>query len=373
MTKRRLAFVLIVALLAASCFIQQLRGDGRDFTAYYKAANRLLSGEAFYVFEGGYAFKYAPLTVFYFIPFAWLPFEWARWAYALVHLSAAILVPVLAWRLVAKSPAFLAGLVCAVLGAFRFVDGEFRASNIGMFLNLALLTAALVQTAPRRYWGPFVLALGAVIKIHSLVAFFAYRLRDRRTAWVMGGVLSFLILIPSPHYWFAWAAQMRNTQGVMPLTPGNLNLQGFFPFAMQFFGWDGHSEKCFLLAAPFAIVAAKVLPRFSIDEAGRYPSLFFRTASAWVWLALMSSPLPWQQTYSLLWAVLPVMWCFASKGERIWIASLCIFLGASNRDIIGVRICTFLETNQSVFIALLILWGLLLRQVTREKDAALAG
>ncbi len=360
MRKRLQYLILALGALAivASCFVHQAKGNGLDFAAYYKAAQRALEGESFYVDEASYAFKYAPVTISYFIPFGLLPYSTARWSYAFLHTIAALLIPWLLLRLIPKNVEPFWGLFFALLASFRFIDGEFRDSNVGLFVALSLLLGTLLlRNARFKSFGPVVIALGAVVKVHSLLGALAFEARNdpptRRALFLSGFIL---FLIPSPLLWISWWEQMRATAVYTTFSPANFTLQGFYPFSAYFLGLNPLSHICLLTALPFGLLAWKLLPRFSLDSAAKDLVRFFLTLGSWVLLGLMSSPLPWQHTYSFIWAVFPLAYWTAKPKRKLVLAGIALFLAITPRDIIGNVAFSWLESRQSVFFAILIFW-----------------
>jgi hypothetical protein len=368
-------YALVVAgviVLLVSAITHQWRTEGLDFGAYYKAATRFAEGKPFYIFEGEYAFKYAPLTIWYFSPFALLSYTPARWLYALLHFAVAVWIPWGIFRVFSKeykearALPWRSALLMGFLGSFRFVDGEFRDSNFGLFVYSAVVASALVVSRERSRWAaPLILSLGAVTKVHSLIGLAAFRLTDRKTLLAIAFALLVLAFFPSPWLWLDWWAQLSNTGNVIPLSPQNYNLQGIYPFAMRFLDWDAHSHRCLVLALPLALLAFRKLPRFSLGEAHRAPSHFLLTSSVWILLGVMASPLPWQHTYAVLWGILPIAFLLANHTERILLTSLSLFLCFSPRDLVGVPVQQFLEFNQSVFFAVLGIWFTALKIANR--------
>lgn len=348
-----------------------MRGGGRDFNAYYKAGERLLQGTPFYVDELDYAFKYAPITVLPFGVVALLPHSVARWLYCLLHWAIACAIPWLLWGLLrgrADPNVFWTGVAVAFLGSARFVDGEFRDSNFGLFVTIGLILSAYLAQLPRGgFLSPLAMALSACAKVHSLVCLAVLRWSDRRTLRALLVAGAVLLLVPNPWLWPKWWEQMQVSAKYQFVTAQGFTLQGFFPFASAFLGWESRSLVALLLALPFGLWAFWRLPRFTLEASRREPAALFFAAALWVLWALMSSPLPWQHTYSTLWAVLPTAWALATKGERRAIFGLAAFLGLSPRDLVGNAVFAFLESHQSVFVAILILWVLCVRIAARYK------
>jgi len=369
--QRRLWFAwagvaLVAAITLVSCLLHQSRGNGWDFFAYYKAALRWSQGGDIYTREAHYAFKYGAITAALFTPFAWFSYTTARWIFASLHLITALLLPWAVWRLAWRDPALKARLTpftfpamvgLGFLAGFRFVDAEFRASNVGLFITAAFVGAAwLGSLLGWARLSPLLLGLGAVVKVHTLVVLAVFRWNDRRTLLALLGTVLALWLIPHPLSWWRWWEQMTAPEVAMHLTAERHNIQGFFIFANRFFGWDAGDLRCGVLAVPFGLWAWWRLPRFRLGDIPFQPAAFLLTVLAWALLAWMASPLPWQHTYSLLWVMVPLAWVQASAPGRKRIFWLALFLGLTPRDIVGKQLFLWLEGNQSVFLAILGFW-----------------
>ncbi len=355
-----------------SALYHQRNGGSLDFFAYYKAAQRFLSGQPFYVNESDYAYKYAPITIFYFLPFGLLPYTAARWAFALLQLGVVLSVPFLVKRLLGTPKAITWGTFFGFIGSLRFIDGEFRAGNCGIFLAAGLLLASLLMRSKSgRFLSLFVLGLSAVVKVHALICFAALRLfRDRTTLLSFAGVCLLILLVPSAALWPKWWIQMQETGRYAIFRHGDLNLQGFYALGFGLFEWNPLTNRSLCLAVPFALYAWLKLPRFTLGEAALNPPLFFLTLASWFLFALMCSPLPWQHTYSGLWLFIPVCWHLSTPWQKRLLAAVCVAIAITPVDIVGRPFARVFEGYQGVFACIFCLWLLFVSVADRVAKQA---
>jgi len=365
---------LLILVSAASRY---LVADGHDFQAYYYAAQRLLHGESPYRYQVEYAFKYPAVFALAFAPFALFPYDVARTLYTILHAALALALPWGVWRFARGentspllAPRFRVGVIVAFVASFRFVDNEFQISQIGLWTFAAMLGGlACLRRAPRAAptaLGTTLFTLGAVTKVHSLVAFVAFGRAAAWRRWAPYALLALaVVLLPSPEHWLDWARQMKLTTPDLPTPPYARNVQGFYPMAVTLFGWSALGYAPLLLALPFFVAAFLALPRFDLADARSQPAALFLTVATWLTLGCLSSPLPWHYTYSFAWAVLPLSWAVASRAERRGLLALALFLGLTPKGIIGFDVAAFLEGRQSVAIVFLLLGLIFARQARR--------
>ncbi|MBY0370090.1 DUF2029 domain-containing protein [bacterium] len=369
-SRTRTALTWFLALLGALALtasaIVHTRAGAQDFSAYYSAVGRFLSGQAFYVDERIYAYKYAPITILYFLPFHFFDLGTARALFTLLQLAAVLACPFLLSR-VLRAPTLGWGLFLGFLASLRFVDGEFRAGNCGIWVVFGCLVAALcLRNARSRFWGPLVQGLSVVVKVHALVSFVSFRWeKDRRTFLALGATALVLLFIPNPLLWPAWWTQLQETGKYAVFRDSDLNLQGFYAWGSRFLRWDPTSHRSLLLALPFGLWAFAKLPRFTLDEAGKHTGVFFLTISCWLLWASLSSPLPWQHTYSGMWVFFPLSWHYATRRERGLLAVIALVIALTPVDIIGRPLATPFESHQGIFACLLAFWILLVQQASR--------
>jgi hypothetical protein len=360
---------LITLTLTISAFGKQSVANGEDFFAYWRAAERWLSGNSPYVAEQDYAFKYGPASVLYFVPFALLPYQIARWTWAVFHLGLALFLPVAAIRLTQKNFSlcdFTVALSVGWVGAFRFVDGEFQVSQAGLLICAWIILAlyALGEKAEPSFRNRFLsgvcLAAGGVVKVHGLNSF-SVLLKTKAShlknliPWALGACV--ILVLPNPQMWVDWVHQMNATTRLLPMAPGAFNFQGVYPFSVWFLGVEERSTLpllYFFLPAWLATLVA--LPK-NIDASRE--SLFFGVGSLLL-LGVQSSPLPWQYTYSLLWVWIPPLWMTLQGRARNILLATALALGLSPKGILGAPLSNFFEGFQSIFVLSLVLNVLLI-------------
>jgi hypothetical protein len=377
-----IALALIGVLLLASCFSRQLSGLGWDFEAYFKAAGRWLSGTTPYFYEKNFSYKYSPVMVLPFTFFHLFSYESARWIYAALHAMVALSLPCLLYSILEKDTrlhlrrkpeTFATGLLVAFLGSFRFIDGEFHVSQIGLWIIWTLLAGVVVlQKIGHRKWGRALglalMSLASLVKIHSSIFFLSFlKWRSKKTwAWV-GGVFVLIAMLPDPRMWLDWAEQIRRTTYDLPINETSINLQGFYPFGVVQLGLNQFSPEPLLLAVPFFIACFFFTSRYSLRDIRLSPLPVLLSISSWLLLGFMASPLPWQYTYSILWVLIPLSWVSSSSSERRALLVIALFLGLSPQGIVGKATSMWIESHHSVFFAILFFWILLLRQAHRWR------
>jgi len=379
------ALSLMAILILASCFSRQLNGQGWDFSAYYKAAGRLIAGESPYFYEKAFSYKYAPVVALPFTVFHLFSYETARWIYAALHALIALSLPYVLYRVLEKDTRlkieqkpefFVMGLLVAFMGSFRFVDSEFHASQIGLWIIWFLLAGIwLLQSAGHRRWGRAaglaLMSLASLVKIHSAIFFVTFaKWRAWKTwAWV-AGIFLVVAALPDPRLWLDWVEQIRRTTYDLPMDMSSVNLQGFYPLGVLHFGMNQFSAWPLALALPFVLMASLSTSRYSLRDLVDSPLAVLLSISVWLLLGFLASPLPWQYTYSVLWVLFPLSWAASTLRERRWIWGIALFLGLSPQGIVGKSASMWIESKQSVFFAILVFWILLLRQASRWRTRA---
>jgi hypothetical protein len=376
------ALVLMALLIVASCFARQLGGQGGDFAGYFMAAGRWLLGESPYVYERPFSYQHAPVIVLPFTVFHFLGFESARWVYAALHAFVALAAPYALYRVLetdtrlrigSKPELFAMGLLTAFLASFRFIDSEFRVSQINLWTMGILISGLwLLQNAGHRFVGRIVglalLSLASLVKIQSAIFFITFaKWRSWKTWAAVFGVLVGVALLPDPRLWVDWAEQLRNTAYNLSTTTSASNLQGFYPLAVTRLGFKALSVWPVLLTLPFFAMVFFSTARYSLRDLQSAPLPVLLSISTWLLLGFMASPIPLQHTYSILWVLIPLSWVAATRRERRWILGIALFLGLTPQGIVGKVASDWLESRQSVFAAILVFWFILLRQASRWR------
>jgi hypothetical protein len=379
----KIALGIIAFLLLASCFSRQLNGLGSDFLAYFKAAGHLLEGQSPYSYEKSFSHKYAPSIAIPFTFFHLFSYETARWVYAAFHAIIALTLPYLIYTLLRSQQSFavreyketyVMGILISFMGTFRFIDGEFHVSQTGLWMMGSIFLGLLcLQHFSKMWWGKFLgfslMSLGALVKIYSSVLFLTFiKLKNLKTLLWISGVFIFWMLIPHPSWWLDWVNHLQRASFDLVISRSSGNLQGFYPLAFKTLSFAQFNIPAFVLALPFALWAFYKTHRYSLNDIATKPLEVLLSLHVWLLWGTMASPLPWHYTYSMLWSLIPLMWLAASPIERRWILGVCMFLGLSPQGLLGKEISSALESNQSVFIAVFILWFVLI-QVLRKAQS----
>jgi hypothetical protein len=200
----RSAVVLILLVLALyGVYLGWIKKDMSDFGVPYKNALRLMRGETLYrVSDGHLQFKYAPVSVFLYMPLTLLPYEAAKVVWYYLEIVFLFFVFRLCYRVLPdkrKGPWFVAGITFLVM--LKFIGREFELGQVNTFILLLLmlmLDAFLKKkdAAAGLFWG-----LSVFFKPYALV-FFPYVLLKRRwkAAGVGIGILLAGLVLPSVIY-----------------------------------------------------------------------------------------------------------------------------------------------------------------------------
>lgn len=376
-----IAFVIIANAVSR----QMGSSANRDFEAYYRAGARVLAGQNPYVVEYDFPYKYGPATIAPFLFFQLFSYDVARWVYCILQTLVVLGIPLINLVLLARARletlnarTYFWGLIIGFAGSLRFLDGEFRTNQISTSIYLSTIVAILLLSSSkqwRNYLGVGVLAMVSQMKIHSTVMWYALtkRLFSKRNLLLLVPAV-ILYLLPSPVWWLEWARQIKETTPLLPGTVHSFNRQGFFGVAVIMLRWQEYGVGPWLLSLPFAVYAAIRLPKFSLSEIKNvsHENMLIAlalTLLAWMLWGFMASPLPWAHTYSLLWGILPLMWCAGTRQERQWIFCSVLGLAISPKAIIGEHMAHVFEGYQGPFFLILTLWLVLVSQARRHALA----
>ncbi len=177
--KYSFSIILGLALLFL-LIIQNINGNFRmhDFEVYYTAAKSFLNGNPVYGKAFGLSsgfFKYAPITLILFIPFALLPFMIAKVIYFLLVAFLTLLTYQYCSNIIArqfypgreKQAGAILFIVLAITGAHLF--REMDLGNINMLLLFLFVLALLRFEHGKDIQAGLLMGAGALIKPHFLL------------------------------------------------------------------------------------------------------------------------------------------------------------------------------------------------------------
>jgi glycosyl transferase family 87 len=226
------AISLIVALFAITVvFVRALRSI--DFIVYYYASRVLIEGHGhLYGPLSGIGFpqyfRYSPLFLLAFLPFALLPFNVAVavWG-ALKCVVLYVLVRALARRL-DFAEATRRWLV-PLLFCGGFLVQEFGGGNV-QFLIFALVAASLLLIDGNWWLAAFLLALAISLKVWPLffVPYIAAR-RQKRMAMLTLALAAGFTLLPAAYFGWSGNIQLLRTWIAQEYGPGTLKVGMWFP------------------------------------------------------------------------------------------------------------------------------------------------
>ena len=202
-------FITLAPLAVLVLYVRAMRSS--DFMVYYRASRVLVEGHGhLYGPLSGIGwpqyFRYSPLFLLVFLPFALLPYKAgvAVWA-ALKCAALYLVVRALARRL--DFPRTGYWWLLAVILCGGFVVQELALGN-AQFLIFAMVAASLLWLDEHKHAAIFLLALAASLKIWP-VFFVPYLAARRRTLMTLQtvGLIGGLTLLPAAY--FGWTGNLR--------------------------------------------------------------------------------------------------------------------------------------------------------------------
>lgn len=228
------ALVTVLALIAIALLSYAATRRSVDFPVYHYAARKMLSGTGpIYGPLSGIGwpqvYRYPPLFLLLFVPFALLPLQLAAFLWAALKFA---VLGLLARSLFSRLRTQGLGLqFLSLLPALPYLAVEFHYGNVQFFI-FALVGAALLCLHKRPVLAAFSLALAISIKVAPLF-FLPYLVVRRRTS-VAALTLAFTIgltLLPAGYFgWHTNAAllhQWADQELGLAATPGEPAIIGF--------------------------------------------------------------------------------------------------------------------------------------------------
>ena len=224
-------FLILAPLAVAILSVRSIRSS--DFRVYYYASRVLIEGHGhLYGPMSGIGwpqyYRYSPLFLLVFVPFALLPFGSAVAVWAVLKCAALyFLARELGRRLNFPQRGYW-WLVA------MFLCGGFLVQELGLgnaqFLIFALVAAALLSLERGRWPAAFLLALAASIKIWPLffVPYLVARRRTRLAAWTTA-IIAGLTLLPAAYFGWARNLSLLREWAVQEWTTGSLQIGMWFP------------------------------------------------------------------------------------------------------------------------------------------------
>jgi len=201
--KWQASFIILfsVTTIFLLCELKNHRFHMHDFHVYYTAASRIVHGENIFrpAEDGFYHFKYSPTSAIFFIPFSFLPYDFAKVMYWLI----------------------LSVIICA-----------------GFYMSLTMLKPDFKQQKDHRHTNNFVLLSALVVSVH----FF----RELE----LGQVNHLLLVIYIGILFLFWKNQQKASGAVLAAS------LFFKPFALLFVPWFFLMKKWKLIL--FSVISTVV-------------------------------------------------------------------------------------------------------------------
>jgi hypothetical protein len=234
MRANRVLQALFIVLAPLAVFFLYVRAThSSDFIVYYRASRVLIEGQGhLYGPLSGIGwpqyFRYTPLFLLVFLPFALLPYKAAVAVWAVLKCAALYLViRALGRRLGLARTGYWWLLLMVLCGGF--VVQELSLGN-AQFLIFAIVAASLLWLDEHRYAAAFLLALAVSLKIWPLF-FLPYLAARRRTPMVLRtlGLVGGLTLLPAAYFGWSGNLHLLREWAAQEWATGSLRVGMWFP------------------------------------------------------------------------------------------------------------------------------------------------
>jgi len=189
------------------------RSDFWDFRVYYDAANELLLGQTPYGKSFGVSsgfYKYSPVTLLFFTPFAILPYTTASILFyiLIVFVFIKMLLSVhqfLSSHILSKSKKeYLPFLITSIIVSAHIIR-ELHLGNINLMLLLLFFVAFINIEKKRDFLAGVLIAIGLFFKPHFIVLLPLLVLKAHWKSLIGVIIISgVLVLLPAVFYGFEW-------------------------------------------------------------------------------------------------------------------------------------------------------------------------
>ena len=234
MRPNRVLQVLFIILAPLAVFFLYVRATrSSDFMVYYRASRVLVEGHGhLYGPLSGIGwpqyFRYTPLFLLVFLPFALLPYKAAVAVWAVLKCAALyFVIRALGRRLGLARTGYWWLLLMLLCGGF--VAQELSLGNV-QFLIFAMVAASLLWLDEHRHAAVFLLALAASLKVWPLF-FVPYLAARRRTPMVLRtlALIGGLTLLPAAYFGWSGNLHLLREWAAQEWATGSLQVGMWFP------------------------------------------------------------------------------------------------------------------------------------------------
>ena len=224
-------FIVLAPLAVFFFYVRATRSS--DFIVYYRASRVLIEGQGhLYGPLSGIGwpqyFRYTPLFLLVFLPFAVLPYKAAVAVWAVLKCAALyFVIRALGRRLDLARTGYWWVLLMLLCGGF--VVQELSLGNV-QFLIFAMVAASLLWLDKHRHAAVFLLALAASLKVWPLF-FVPYLAARRRTPMVLRtlGLIGGLTLLPAAYFGWSGNLHLLREWAAQEWATGSLQVGMWFP------------------------------------------------------------------------------------------------------------------------------------------------
>lgn len=373
------------------------KGDYTDFSVYYRAAERMAAStwdEVYTLADGASPFRYAPLTLPLFRPWAELPPETARTLWygfqVLFFVAGFACLRATLRRVRAPDPTLTVALT--FLFTLRLLLDTFTIGQVSSLIFLCFAAALLAWVWGRPRGAALWLLPPAILKIGPGVAFGALLAARPRRVWraatttfaalAVWTAAAHLWILSAGGYpgrlWPAWVGIVRADSDYYDASHyGSQSIQSaLLRFAKT--GWltDAEVSGAWLAAAALILGASLFLWCFRRPRSARGRAL----SAAWcvfpyVWL------MPETFKYTLTLLALPIALLLAelARGERRFrlaksaLVATAIFISLAGKDVIGDTLFFGIQRASLPLVATLLLGSAVWRETWRHTELSAWG
>lgn len=311
---KRVILVFVAILILAAVYQFWVRKDMSDFGMYYRAGERIISGETLYRESDGHLkYYYSPTSALFFAVFSHVPYEWAKLLWYILQFLFLAGVFFLSLRIL-PSPEKNAASVClwAFFILLKFLGREVELGQMNLLILFVLTLMLYFLLEKREVASGLLLAPSLFFKPYALV-FLPYFLIKKKYRAVCVGLSVFLVglILPALFYGFRgnlivlkeWTFSLSHSAPSHFSGYDNASLYGFLSKA---FPADWSKGVVTVLILVFLLLALALLWMIRTGRASREVQRPEVLESSFLFIMIpLLSPLGWNYIY--LYSFLAVM------------------------------------------------------------------
>ena len=311
---KRAILILVAVLVLAAVYQFRVRKDMSDFGMYYRAGQRISSGETLYRESDGHLkYFYSPTSALFFAAFSRVPYERAKLFWYILQFLALAGVFFLSLRILPSRGKNAAPLcLWTFLILLKFLGREVELGQVNFFILYALtlmlyLLLEKKEVAPGLLWAP-----SMFFKPYALVFLPYFLIKKKYTAAVVG-LSVFLAGLISPALFYGFRGNLivlkEWMSSLLYSTPQHFSVYdnaSLYGFLSKAFPADWSKGVVPVLILVFLLLALALLWMIRSGRASREVQRPEVLESSFLFIMIpLLSPLGWNYIY--LYSVLAVM------------------------------------------------------------------